>query len=68
MSESPAYLPTPREIAAACAAIRQRWTPTEFRRRSAANVLKMTPHDWTPPQVSLSHCLAGVRTFVADAT
>jgi hypothetical protein len=62
--ERPAYLPTPRQIAAECAAIRHRWSPAERRRRTVGFGLVFAEPVWTPPQVFTSQCVARVRKFV----
>lgn len=62
------YLPTPREIADACAAIRSTWTPSEKRRRfvgdEAPDEIALA---WWPPVIDTSHFRAsgsGVRDSV----
>lgn len=62
------YLPTRRQIMAACAAIRRQWTPSERRRRTVGQDLQAGYAPWSPPQISTASCLSRVRTMVADAS
>ncbi len=62
------YLPTRRQISAACAAIRQTWTPAERRRRTVGHGLLARYSVWSPPQISTANCLARVRKMVAEAS
>jgi hypothetical protein len=49
------YVPTPGEIAAACAAIRDSWTLNERRRRYVGDELPDEPFPrWQPPTVDTS--------------
>ena len=51
------YLPTPTEIARACASIRSRWTPRERQRRRAgtsffgAMLPEASHRPWQPPVI-----------------
>ena len=50
------YIPTPREIAKACASIRSRWTLSEKRRRYVGEVMPDEPETgWSPPVIDTSH-------------
>jgi hypothetical protein len=62
------YLPTQRQIVAACAAIRRQWTPSERRRRTVGQELQAGDTNWSPPQISTANCLARVRKMVAEAS
>jgi hypothetical protein len=66
--ERPAYLPTPRQIEAECAAIRRRWTPSERQRRTVGYGLIVAETVWTPPQIFTAQCLSRVRKFVTEAS
>lgn len=66
--EQPKYVPSRRQIAAECEAIRQRWTPSERRRRRVGHGMLVAESRWTPPQIFTSSCLALVRKFVAEAS
>ena len=61
------YLPTRRQIVAACAAIRREWTPAERRRRSVGGRMAVPSGAWSPPCIQTAHCLARVRKVVAEA-
>jgi hypothetical protein len=60
------YLPSRREIVAACTAIQQQWTPAERRRRSVGVRFSETVL-WTPPCIATAQCTARVRRMVAEA-
>jgi hypothetical protein len=62
------YLPTRRQIMAACATIRSQWTPAERRRRIVGGRLQEGGPVWFPPQIVTANCLARVRKMVADAS
>jgi hypothetical protein len=66
MGERCEYLPSRREIVAACTAIQQQWTPAERRRRSVGVRFSETVL-WTPPCIATAHCTARVRRMVAEA-
>jgi hypothetical protein len=66
--EQPKYMPSRRQIAAECEAIRLRWTPSERRRRRVGHGMLVAESMWTPPQIFTSTCLARVRKFVAEAS
>jgi hypothetical protein len=65
--ERNAYQPSRRQIVAACAAIRRRWTPAERRRRTVGLGLLAASSTWSPPQIATANCTARVRRMVADA-
>lgn len=59
---APKYLPTQREIAAACETLRSGWTPEEFRRRrhtvTDASTRRSTKESaWIPPIIRLEDYL-----------
>lgn len=61
------YLPTPREIAEACEAIRARWSRNERRRRIAGGMLEDDPEPvWSPPLVDTSPLRAHATRGLAD--
>jgi hypothetical protein len=60
------YLPTPRQISAACAAIRLQWSPAERRRRSLASDLRDGQTAWAPPEINTALCMARVRRAVIE--
>jgi hypothetical protein len=60
------YLPSRREIVAACAAIQRQWTPAERRRRSVGSRHCETVL-WTPPFIATASCTSRVRKMVAEA-
>jgi hypothetical protein len=62
------YLPTRRQIVAACAAIRSQWTPAERRRRTVDSALLSALPTWTPPQIAIAHCTARVRKMIAEVS
>jgi hypothetical protein len=62
------YLPSRREIVAACAAIQRQWTPAERRRRTVGGGLLSESTFWSPPQIAISNCLSRVRRVVAEAS
>ena len=62
------YLPTPRQIVSACAAIRRCWTPAERRRRAVGGSIPHEPRGWFPPRITTGNCVARVRKLVADAS
>ena len=66
MRTRPEYLPTPTEIAEACATIQTTWSPYERERRILDPKLRNTPPEWHPPQIHLAHCTARVRRAVGD--
>lgn len=50
------YLPSPDEIAAACASIRSDWTLSEKRRRFVGELMPDEPESvWRPPVIDTSH-------------
>lgn len=50
------YLPTPVEIAQACASIRATWTLSEKRRRFVGETMPDEPEKmWSPPVIDTSH-------------
>jgi hypothetical protein len=50
------YLPSPDEIADACASIRQAWTLSEKRRRFVGDLMPDEPDSaWRPPVIDTSH-------------
>lgn len=50
------YLPSPGEIADACASIRSEWTLSEKRRRFVGDQMPDEPDDaWRPPVIDTSH-------------
>jgi hypothetical protein len=50
------YLPSPTEIADACASIRQAWTLSEKRRRFVGDLMPDEPDSvWSPPVIDTSH-------------
>ena len=61
------YIPTPREIAKACASIRSGWTLSEKRRRYVGDVMPDEPEvAWSPPVIDTSHFrLSTLRTDAA---
>lgn len=65
----PEYLPTSQEIARACAAIRERWTPSERRRRTVDQELLAEQNPgWLPPVIDTAGCLARVRRTATEAS
>lgn len=66
--EKSAYMPSPREIARQCAAIRRSWTPGERRRRAVGLRAMIGPVAWLPPRVITAQCMARVRSIVAETT
>jgi hypothetical protein len=62
------YLPTRRQIASACAAIRSQWTPAERRRRTVNGALLGISPTWTPPHIAIAHCTARVRKMIAEVS
>jgi hypothetical protein len=49
------YLPSPGEIATACATIRARWTPRERQRRCVGRMLlEEFANAWRPPVIDTS--------------
>ena len=64
---TPDYLPTTRDIARACAAIRAGWTPSERRRRAVdQELLAEEQNAWWPPVIDTSACLSRVRRAAID--
>jgi hypothetical protein len=61
------YTPSRRQIVAACAAIRQQWTPAERRRRTVGGRMAVAAGAWSPPCIQTAHCLARVRKALAEA-
>jgi hypothetical protein len=58
------YLPSPREIATACASIRANWTPRERqRRRVGESIFEELAPAWQPPVIDTS----GLRMTVGKA-
>ncbi|HUQ68298.1 MAG TPA: hypothetical protein VM165_02175 [Planctomycetaceae bacterium] len=53
--DAPRYMPTPAEIAAMSAEIREAWTPAETRRRWAQPL----PISWFPPKTSIAVRIRG---------
>lgn len=54
------YLPSPNEIAEACASIRSRWTLSEKRRRYVGELMPDEPESvWRPPVIDTSHFRMG---------
>lgn len=50
------YLPSPDEIADACASIRQAWSLSEKRRRFVGDLMPDEPDSvWSPPVIDTSH-------------
>ena len=50
------YLPSPAEIADACASIRSAWTLSEKRRRFVGDLMPDEPDSvWSPPVIDTSH-------------
>lgn len=50
------YLPSPNEIAEACASIRSAWTLSEKRRRYVGDLMPDEPESvWRPPVIDTSH-------------
>lgn len=50
------YLPTPEEIANACASIRSSWTLSEKRRRYVGDMMPDEPESvWCPPMIDTTH-------------
>ena len=50
------YLPSPDEIADACASIRQAWTLSEKRRRFVGDFMPDEPDSgWRPPVIDTTH-------------
>lgn len=50
------YLPSPTEIADACASIRSAWTLSEKRRRFVGDLMPDEPDSvWRPPVIDTSH-------------
>jgi len=50
------YLPSPDEIADACASIRSSWTLSEKRRRFVGELMPDEPDSvWRPPVIDTSH-------------
>ncbi len=50
------YLPTPEEIAQACASIRSAWTLSEKRRRFVGELMPDEPEMfWRPPVIDTTH-------------
>ena len=50
------YIPSPGEIAEACAAIRSGWTRSEKRRRFVGELMPDEPDTgWSPPVIDTSH-------------
>lgn len=50
------YLPSPDEIATACAAIRSAWTLSEKRRRFVGDLMPDEPDAaWRPPVIDTTH-------------
>jgi hypothetical protein len=61
------YLPSRREIVAACATIQRQWTPAERRRRSVGARFAETVV-WSPPCIATANCTARVRRMVNEAS
>ncbi|MEN0111716.1 MAG: hypothetical protein AAF805_13440 [Planctomycetota bacterium] len=62
------YLPTPAEIADACASIRNGWTISEKRRRFVGDLMPDEPDTaWRPPVIDTSHFRL-TTTRAAEAT
>ncbi|MGL4512520.1 MAG: hypothetical protein ACRCT8_05465 [Lacipirellulaceae bacterium] len=63
------YLPTPTEIANACASIRSSWTLSEKRRRFVGELIGEGPDPlWRPPVIDTTHFrLAVSRSFDVSA-
>jgi hypothetical protein len=66
MRASPDYLPTPFQIASACAEIRDRWTPAERRRRAVGLHLDERQNAWLPPMIDTSLCTSRVRRVATE--
>lgn len=50
------YLPTPEDIASACASIRSEWTLSEKRRRYVGDFMPDEPESvWRPPVIDTTH-------------
>lgn len=50
------YLPSPTEIADACASIRSAWSLSEKRRRFVGDLMPDEPDSaWSPPVIDTSH-------------
>ena len=64
LRERAEYLPTRRQITAACAEIRLSWTAAERRRRTVGQSLLESAASWSPPCIATAHCLARVRRVV----
>ena len=62
------YLPTRRQIRAACEAIRRQWTAAERRRRAVGDGMPASSTIWFPPHISTAHCMARVRRMAAEAS
>jgi hypothetical protein len=63
------YLPSPGEIASACATIRSTWSLSEKRRRFVGELIGEGPDPvWRPPVIDTSHFrLAVSRSFDVSA-
>ena len=66
MRARPDYLPTPQQIASACARIRQSWSPDERRRRLVGFRRHSAVIPWQPPRIDTAICTARVRRAVAE--
>jgi hypothetical protein len=66
MRASPDYLPTPCQIASACAEIRDRWTPAERRRRAVGHHHDDHREAWLPPLIDTSLCNSRVRRVAME--
>lgn len=66
MKARPDYLPTPLQIAFACAEIRRQWTPAELRRRTAGYALEVQQTMWFPPTIDTATCTSRVRRIACE--
>lgn len=62
----PSYLPTPTQIAEACALIRSHWTASETIRRTVGGETMPDQEPWEPPRIDTSSCMARVRRSISD--
>ena len=62
------YVPTPSEIAEACASIRSSWSLSEKRRRYVGDQMPDEPEMvWRPPVIDTSHFRVSARQGEASA-
>ena len=66
MRACPNYLPTPSQIAEACASIRAGWSISERQRRVVDPKLRSERPCWLPPRVDTSECSSRVRKMLGD--